>query len=374
MAELDTTAGPACVDLYCFSGTGNALKASYWFAERAEAAGASARIVRIAPGARVELPATPPRTLLGFLFSTHGFCAPWSVLRLIARMPRRAHRAVDAFLLNTRAGIKTGPLFWPGVSGIALLLPLLMLWLKGYRVVGTRPLDMPTAWLAIHPGMRDASANAISERRRGQVVTFADRLLSGRRAFHGFWTLPLDLAVGTIAPLYLVAGRFFLAKLQVASEDCDGCGVCAAMCPARAIEIRHSRAYWTFDCESCMRCYSLCPRRAVQCSHPFLAAVIAVSLLLAEPVEGAVAWVAARTSPWLGEAADLVAWTAISLAVVYPAYHLLFQAMRWRPVAWVLARGSLNHYWRRYLAPGIALKDFRAGAPRPPPDPRAEGR
>ena len=54
------------VEVYCFSGTGNALRATQWMSERASAGGAAFRLTRIERGTRVALPDGPERTLLGF--------------------------------------------------------------------------------------------------------------------------------------------------------------------------------------------------------------------------------------------------------------------------------------------------------------------
>ena len=43
---------------------------------------------------------------------------------------------------------------------------------------------------------------------------------------------------------------------------CDRCGLCAAKCPARAIDPKDPRHTTTAKCISCMRCVSLCPRSA----------------------------------------------------------------------------------------------------------------
>jgi hypothetical protein len=49
--------------------------------------------------------------------------------------------------MNTRAGVKLGQLFLPGLSGIALLLAAVVLMAKGYSIAGMRPIDMPSNWL-----------------------------------------------------------------------------------------------------------------------------------------------------------------------------------------------------------------------------------
>jgi len=47
-----------------------------------------------------------------------------------------------------------------------------------------------------------------------------------------------------------------------ASERCDGCGACAAMCPAGAIPADNPSLTDKTLCASCMRCTLICPRRA----------------------------------------------------------------------------------------------------------------
>jgi hypothetical protein len=66
--------------------------------------------------------------------------------------------------MNTRAGVKLGRLFLPGLSGIALLLAAVVLMAKGYRIAGMRPIDMPSNWLSIHPSLRPNAVVAIADR------------------------------------------------------------------------------------------------------------------------------------------------------------------------------------------------------------------
>ncbi len=91
------------------------------------------------------------KTLVGFCSPTHGFNLPPIVLTFIRNFPKVKNK--DAFILNTRGGMKLYKLFLPGLSGIAQLLPALMLSLKGFRIVGMQPLDLPSNWLILHPGL-----------------------------------------------------------------------------------------------------------------------------------------------------------------------------------------------------------------------------
>lgn len=54
------------------------------------------------------------------------------------------------------------------------------------------------------------------------------------------------------------------AKPFSAGETCNGCGQCAAHCPAHAITLREGKPVWAAQCCQCMRCINQCPRQAIQ--------------------------------------------------------------------------------------------------------------
>ncbi|MEI8226405.1 MAG: hypothetical protein WCG82_10820 [Bacteroidota bacterium] len=138
--------------IYFISGTGNARVSSEWIADEAGKKGLKTVVQQIDRLENIVMPLADEKPLIGFAFPTHGFKAAPIMLRFIAGFPPGLCKEV--FLLNTRAGMKLYKLFMPGLSGVALLLPAFILWLKGYKCIGFRPVDLPSNWIPLHPGLK----------------------------------------------------------------------------------------------------------------------------------------------------------------------------------------------------------------------------
>ncbi|MCG3193872.1 MAG: hypothetical protein DIJKHBIC_03126 [Thermoanaerobaculia bacterium] len=261
--------------IFYFSGTGNAAHMAQCVAGTMQEAGVTAATVNIAGLDRRALAAPEPDVLLGFISPTHGFNFPPVMLSFLLAFPRTLHRN-RVFLMNTRAGMKLGRVFLPGLSGAALLLAAVILMAKGYRIAGMRPIDMPSNWLSLHPSLRPKAVVAITRRCEAVARRFATRLISGGTDFRALLDLPQDLLIAPVSVLYFLAGRFVFAKSFYASTACNNCGACKAHCPVKAIVTVRNRPFWTFSCESCMRCMNECPARAIETGHGYVAGLIFV--------------------------------------------------------------------------------------------------
>jgi len=342
---------------YFYTGTGNSYRVATWMADAARDAGVAVTVRPIESALPEQEIGAGETALLGLVTPTHGFTVPWAMLRFALRLPRR--RDTHAVVVATRAGLKLGPIYTPGIEGTATLLMALVLALKGYRVRGATGIDMPSNWIALHPGLSPVAARGIVARARDRVVAFTGAILSGRRRFTGWLALLIGLWFFSISLGYLLIGRFFLAKLFFASDHCNGCGLCAEHCPNQAIEMQGRRPYWTFRCESCMRCMAYCPTRAVEASH--LLGLAAYLLAGAIPTTALLAWLTARlpalaflsgTPRWALESLYAVA----ALGLAYPLFHRLLQ------IAWANRLFTLTtptHYYRRYHEPDTALKELQ---------------
>jgi ferredoxin len=345
---------------YFYTGTGNSYRVATWMAGAAREAGAAVAVRPIESARPAEEIGAGETALLGLTMPTHGFTAPWAMLRFALRLPRR--RGTHAVVSATRAGSRIGPVFTPGVEGSATYLTALVLALKGYRIRGAMGIDMPSSWIAVHPALAPRTVAGIIARAQGKTARFMKAVLVGRRRLTGWGNLVFGLAVLPLSLAYMVIGRLFLAKLFFASARCTGCGLCAQHCPNGAIEMRgnpeHRLPYWTFRCESCMRCMAFCPTRAVEASH--LLAVGAYLLPALVPLSALIGWLAAR-APLLaflnGTPRRVLEWfyPIIVLGLAYPLFHHL-QRIAWINRFFTLA--TLTHYYRRYHEPETRLKDL----------------
>lgn len=349
--------------VYYSSGTGNSLRVATWLREQAAAEGVAASVISLGkaePAADLD---TPHELVVGLVLPTHGFIAPWSVLRFAARLPKK--KGARAFCIATRAGLKFGRLFTPGISGTATFFLALILALRGYAVRGVTSVDMPSNWTAFHPGLKPENARAIIARARPKVAGFITAILGGRRSwFTGtnlyeavFGTLLLPVSLG-----YLMIGRFYLAKLFFASNDCNGCGLCARSCPHRALTMigrKKPRPFWTWRCESCMRCMALCPERAIEAGHSW---ALLLGYLTSGPVIMLLLARAAQLVPGLALPAGELPRQVLYFIAVYPVMFFSYWCFYWLgripAINALYSHTTLTRFYRRYSEPDVDKKEL----------------
>lgn len=162
--------------VYFWSGTGNSYRVATWTGEIASDHGLKAGVFPIDKSNSVEQMTVGKDYLFGFVFPTHGFTAPWHVLKFIRRLPHG--NTADAFCIATRAGLKFGPIFIPGISGSGTFIVAMLLMLKGYTVRGMMSVDMPSNWYSFHPIQRRKRHEAIIGRGQHKVAGFIEKILS----------------------------------------------------------------------------------------------------------------------------------------------------------------------------------------------------
>ncbi|RPH31413.1 MAG: hypothetical protein EHM93_13750 [Bacteroidales bacterium] len=250
--------------VYYFSGTGNSKNVALWLSNVAKENNIEYELVNISLIDRRIIEQPDPDSLVVFVSPIHGFNYPPVMLHFIMRFPKGKNKVL---LMNTRAGMLIGKYITPGITGIAFFLAALILKLKGFSIKAMYPVDLPSNWISVHPGLNEKTVKYLHEKNKERVTDFAKRVFSGKSDFKGLRELIQDVLVSPISIPYYFIGRFFFAKTYYASSDCNNCDICIKGCPVKAIIKLDKRPFWTFNCESCMKCMSNCPKKAIETAH-----------------------------------------------------------------------------------------------------------
>lgn len=347
--------------IYFWSGTGNSYRVSTWMGDIAKGKGIDTQVVSIDNGNIEKEIKHNEDSFIGIVFPTHGFTAPWHILKFTWNLPSGLG---DAFCVSTRAGLKFGSVFTPGISGSAPFVTALLLKLKGYNVRGTMSVDMPSNWFSFHPIQNIESQKAIIDRAKDKTYSFMEKIISKEKVWftlNNLYELIWGFFLFFISLGYLFIGRFFLAKLFFSNSRCDGCGVCAKCCSVDAIKMDGKgapRPFWKYNCESCMRCAAFCPKNAIEAGHSW---AVILYFIVSIPISVYLfSWFGVRDleNSWIG--------SIINLIYFYPAVfisYFIFHALIKIPaINWVFTHTTMTHFafWKRYREPDIKLKDISA--------------
>ncbi|NJK84654.1 MAG: 4Fe-4S binding protein [Bacteroidales bacterium] len=255
--------------VYYFSGTGNSRNVAIWLSDIAREKGMEIRVLNLAEIDRINVEKPDPDALIAFISPVHGFNYPPVMLYFIMRFPKGRNKIL---LMNTRAGMLINKWITPGLSGIAFYFSALLLRLKGYSIQAMYPVDLPSNWISVHPGLNQPTIEFLHTKMKEKIKKFAEKVFAGKKDFGSLKEIIQDMAISPIALAYFFIGRFVFAKTYFASKDCNNCNLCVKACPVKAIKIINNRPFWTFNCESCMKCMSHCPKNAIETAHGFIIA------------------------------------------------------------------------------------------------------
>jgi len=264
------------LQIFFFSGTGNARNVANWFGDKAAEKSFDVQINDLSKINSKNVSQPEADTLIGFISPTHGFNFPPVMMYFIFRFPK-AYFDNKVFIINVRAGMKLGKIYFPGLSGITLWLSAIVLLIKGYKIVGLRSIDLPSNWISLHPSLRGNAVILMYERCKRITDKFAEDILNGKKNFRAFFDIIQDVLISPISIGYFLAGRFMFAKSFYANSLCNKCCTCIHNCPVKAIKLVNDQPYWTYHCESCMKCMNECPNRAIETGHGFVIGLLIIT-------------------------------------------------------------------------------------------------
>ena len=140
------------------------------------------------------------------------------------------------------------------------------------KLIGLDPMAVPTLKAAMNYGLISENAEDISV--AGDVDFFVlsdfERIERGRgMQFETVLPGKLGLLFGKIAK------KALRSSPKLKKKECVGCGLCANVCPAKAITIQEKKAQ--VDYKACIRCFccqEFCPKGAMKVHRPWPARVL----------------------------------------------------------------------------------------------------
>lgn len=331
--------------IFYFSGTGNARQVAQWIKDDVMEKGVNCSLYDITQHDINEI-TIDNEACIGIISPVHGFNYPPIMLNFISRF-RSGHNRV--ILMNTRAGMKIGHVVTPGLTGIAFLLSAIILSIKGYKVIGMVPFDMPSNWLSLHPALRGKAVDYIFETNHQRVKKHLRRIEQKGHDFTALREIIQDLIISPIALLYYAIGRFFIAKTFYASDSCLHCDMCIKHCPTKVIIKKTNHPYWTFKCESCMKCMNLCPTRSIETSHGLVVITVLCTLLLSS--SALYAMLPSIFNNQLVSFITINVFLFVLMGILYRVQHILITK---KYIGKAIRLFSLTHFkwWGRYRRNG----------------------
>jgi len=245
-----------------FSGTGNTDYVAHYLARRLEPAPAELELRSIEW--------QPPGDVLGFNLLAFGFPvyagdSPGFVQSYLEKLPPGAGRG--AFVFCTKGAY----------AASAVRLNLQRLAMRGYVPLGGGDVIMPgtdglsmiskDSWLARKAMHKDYDQLQDADHLAEQMGSLLSELAEGCPV--GTRQMPLS-ARSKMAPsdrlwalLYKATENWARSRLH-ADAQCEGCGLCARICPVGNVAVRDGHAQFGDRCVLCLRCLHACPQEAIQ--------------------------------------------------------------------------------------------------------------
>ena len=242
-------------ELRYFTGTGNSLRILDRCRETFLEAGHTAAISEI----NLRETKIKEADIIGFCLPVYAFGIP-RICRKYFRRIKKFENKQRAFVIITGGDAKE--------SGFSVVESEQLLKKKNCEIIYSGVIQMPNNWITSpvppFPPSKE-EANVIIRKGAEQAKRMANDIISGIMHSHVF-SYPARYTKVRFYKDYLLfryLGIQNLWRTFKTYETCNGCRICAIICPTQSIRIMESRPVWSSSCEQCMRCVNFCPREAI---------------------------------------------------------------------------------------------------------------
>jgi len=235
------------IRLVYYSGTGGTRIVAESFATQLREKGADVTIQRLKAG---EPEASGEYDLLILLYAVYAFNAPEPVYSWIKALPQQQGKR--AVVISVSGGGEISPNTACRRKAIRLLEK------KGFSVEYENMLVMPSNIVIATKAPVDKMLLDILPQKVGSIIDDLSRGVVRRKP-----PRLIDRALASMGGLERFGGHVF-GKHILVSEECNGCGYCAANCPSGNISISEGRPVFASKCYFCMNCLYSCPQQALK--------------------------------------------------------------------------------------------------------------
>jgi ferredoxin len=225
--------------IYCFTGTGNSLQAAR---EIKELTG-DTEILPILPHKETYSPVKYKR--IGFVFPVYFWGLPLQVNEFLESLDISNNKDTYYFTIVTCGA----------VAGNAFAMINQKLTGKGAYLHYARKIKMPDNYIPIY------TAKDLTEDDKNKynaiIKEAAKEILENKKIKTGKGTLLAKVIHNKARSSFPNGDKNFIV------ENCTGCGICAAVCPAKNITLNDKTPVFHHTCQQCMACIQYCPSNAI---------------------------------------------------------------------------------------------------------------